>query len=379
MNAVLPGPLELLVIQPTPFCNIDCAYCYLPDRQSRKRISPEVLEQTFQNVFASGLVEDTFTVIWHAGEPLVLPPSFYAEAVGLIARHNHRGVRVQHSFQTNATLLDAQWCAFIKANDVRVGVSVDGPAFLHDRYRRTRRGQGTHARVMRGIRLLREHGIPFHVITVLTRDSLDYPDELYEFYRGNGIDAVGFNVEEVEGPHRRSSLEGDDTPARFRCFLDRFYDLASAPEYPLWVREFAGVIGLIALGGAGESVLTHESRPLAIINVDCDGNFSTFSPELLGVQSDRYGDFAIGRVQQDSFRAVIETAHFRAVRDDILAGVRRCQETCSYFRFCGGGAPANKYFENGTFDSTETMFCRLARQALLDVVLDKLERRAARG
>jgi uncharacterized protein len=60
---------------------------------------------------------------------------------------------------------------------------------------------------------------------------------------------------------------------------------------------------------------------------------------------------------------------------DIAAGIERCRRTCPYFAFCGGGAPANKYFENGSFDSTETLFCRLSKQAVLDVVLDKLERR----
>jgi uncharacterized protein len=380
MDATLPdealGPLELLVIQPTPFCNLDCSYCYLPSRQSRKRIAPEVLDQTFHRVFTSGLLDRTFTVIWHAGEPLVLPPSFYEEALTVIARHNQAGIDVQHSFQTNATLIDPAWCAFIKASGVRVGVSVDGPAFLHDRHRKTRRGGGTHARVMRGIALLREHGIGFHVITVLTRDSLDYPDELYEFYREHGIGYVGFNVEEVEGPHQHSSLQGEDVGAKYRRFLDRFYDLACSGEHPLRVREFAGAIGMIAAGGTGP-VVSHENRPLAIINVDCDGNFSTFSPELLGAKSPRHGDFVIGRVQTDSFRDAARTAKARAIAAEVAAGVRRCRQTCPYFDFCGGGAPANKHFENGTFDSTETMFCRLSRQAVMDVVLDKLERRAA--
>jgi uncharacterized protein len=338
-------------------------------------MTQEVLAQTFENVFSSGLVEETFTVIWHAGEPLVLPPRFYEDAIALIAQHNRQAVRVQHSFQTNATLLDEEWCAFIRAHDVRVGVSIDGPAFLHDRHRRTRRGEGTHAQVLAGIRQLQKHDIPFHVITVLTRESLDYPDELYEFYRDNGMDAVGFNVEEIEGPHRHSSLLGDDTPARYRRFLDRFYDLAAGSS--LLVRELAGALGLLAAGDPHRSVETHETRPLAIINVDCDGNFSTFSPELLGIPSERYGGFTIGRVQSSSFRAATQTPRFQAIHADIQAGIQQCRQVCPYFKFCGGGAPANKYFENGSFDSTETLFCRLTRQAVLDVVLDKLERRAA--
>lgn len=77
----------------------------------------------------------------------------------------------------------------------------------------------------------------------------------------------------------------------------------------------------------------------------------------------------------DSFAVAAESPRFAAMYRDIAAGVHRCQVVCSYFRYCGGGAPVNKYYENGTFDSTETLFCRLQRQAMLDVVLEKLQPR----
>src|SRR5262245_10027159 len=189
------GPLELLVLQPTPFCNINCSYCYLPDRQSTRRMSPDTLDQTFRWVFDSGLAREPFVLLWHAGEPLVLPVSFYETAADLLRRRNVAAVPVLQSFQTNATLIDARWCAFLRRPDVPLGVSVDGPDFLHDRHRRTRRGGGTFDRVLRGIHLLHAHGIPFEVITVLTADSLGYPDELFDFYQVNGIGSVGFNVE----------------------------------------------------------------------------------------------------------------------------------------------------------------------------------------
>src|SRR6185295_2965033 len=95
----LPGPLELLVLQPTPFCNINCSYCYLPDRQSTRHMSLETLEQTFAWVFAGGLARDPFTLLWHAGEPLVVPRDFYEQAMGLLARHNREDVPINHSLQ----------------------------------------------------------------------------------------------------------------------------------------------------------------------------------------------------------------------------------------------------------------------------------------
>src|SRR4051794_23563236 len=123
------GPLELLVIQPTPFCNIDCTYCYLPDRQNARKMSLEALEATFDWVFSSGLVRQPFTLLWHAGEPMVLPPAFYEQAAELLAKHDPGGEVVTQSMQTNATLVSPEWCELILRLGIQVGVSVDGPAF----------------------------------------------------------------------------------------------------------------------------------------------------------------------------------------------------------------------------------------------------------
>src|SRR5262245_59967679 len=232
------GPLELLVLAPTPFCNLNCSYRYLPDRQSTKKMSPGTLRQALDWVFSSGLAREPFSLLWHAGEPLVMPVDFYEEATALLGRANRGGVRVDHSFQTNATLIDRRWCDFFLRHNVHLGVSVDGPDFLHDRYRRTRQGAGTLDRVLRGIRQLGEHQVPFFALTVLTAESLAYPDELFDFHRTNEIGSIGFNVEEIEGPHITSSLLGAGMRERFRRFFRRFLELACSADPPLVVREF---------------------------------------------------------------------------------------------------------------------------------------------
>jgi uncharacterized protein len=375
-DAGLPGPLELLVVQPTPFCNINCSYCYLPDRQSTKRMSPQTLEQTFDWVFSSGLVREPFTLLWHAGEPLVVPRAFYQTAIDLLERYNSRPVEIHHALQTNATLIDDDWCRFFVEHDVHPGVSVDGPAFLHDRHRRTRGGKGTLERVLRGMHLLHEHDVPFYVISVLTAESLLYPDELFDFYCEHGIATVAFNVEEIEGPNTTSSLLGVEMRERFRCFFNRFMDLALAADPPLAVREFDTSACALLGPRFGPGSRTQENRPWAIVNVDCEGNFSTYSPELLGISSPRHGSFALGHVARDSLESVLAQERFGRLEDEVRTGVERCEQTCAYFPFCGGGAPANKFFETGTFASTETLFCRLHKQVCLDVTLARLEQGA---
>jgi uncharacterized protein len=368
------GPLELLVIQPTPFCNINCSYCYLPDRQNTRKMSLQTLERTFDWVFSSGLVQQPFTLLWHAGEPMVMPPAFYDRAAELLARYDRDGALVTQSLQTNATLIDAEWCALIRRLKIHIGVSVDGPAFLHDRRRRTRQGAGTLDRVLAGIRCLREHDIPLHVITVLTADSLAYPDELFDFYLDNDLTDIAFNVEEIEGPHTSSSLLGRQVPERFRRFLSRFLDLALTADPPLRVREYECSAGAILGTRLGRGDRVQENRPFAIVNVGCDGDFSTYSPELLGLSTPRHGSFALGNIATDSLASVLSSPRFLALEEEIVRGIEMCRQECRYYGFCGGGPPGNKFFENGTFASTETLFCRLHKQACLDVSLDRLER-----
>jgi uncharacterized protein len=355
------GPLELLIIQPTPFCNLDCDYCYLPDRKNREQIAPDTLRAILRWTAESGLVRSKFTVVWHAGEPLVMPPGFYREAGSLLRDQFPVDVLPVQNIQTNATLLTPEWCETIRDEKILLGVSVDGPAFLHDRHRKTRSGSGTWSKVVRGIQLLNEAAIPFHVITVLTADSLDYPDELFDFYLENNIRQLAFNIEEIEGPHQISSMRERHAESRLRRFLDRFYDLIKDSGECFSIREFDSAVGGVLRGGETASSGSQQSSPFRIVSADCRGNLSTFSPELLGIPGKQYGTFTFGNVATQRLEDILSMPHFKAIAADIAAGVRKCETECPYFGFCGGGAPGNKFFENGTFDSTETMFCQLER------------------
>src|ERR1700726_454908 len=117
-----PRPsIEMLVLQSTPFCNLDCSYCYLPDRASKQEMSPATLERTFERVFTSPFVSEHLTVLWHAGEPLVPGVAYYENAFAIIDRLKPQSLTISHSIQTNATLLNRQWMDFFRAHGVRVG------------------------------------------------------------------------------------------------------------------------------------------------------------------------------------------------------------------------------------------------------------------
>jgi uncharacterized protein len=370
--------ISLLVLQPSPFCNINCDYCYLPDRTSKKRMSMQVIAATIKKVYASELVFGPLTVIWHAGEPLVLPISYYEQAFEEIRRHAPAGAVIRHCFQSNGTLLNEAWCRFIKTHNVSIGLSIDGPAFIHDAHRKTRSGRGTHDAAMRGLRQLQAHDIPFHVICVITMLSLGHAEEIYRFFVELGVSQLGFNIEEIEAENRSSSLNLSSLTAEsIHAFMATVFDLQKTDGGRTRNREFDAALAKIesqkSLRSFDFPYFNEQVRPFGIVSVDCDGNYSTYSPELLGMSLPKYGSFSFGNIIESDFVDAVETSKFRSVFEDIQIGIKLCRDSCAYYGYCGGGAPANKYYENGSFATGETMYCRYSVKLPFDIVLNDLE------
>lgn len=371
----MSNKVGLVVIQPTPFCNIDCRYCYLPDRTSTKKIGLETLERIFSLLFSSRFVSGEISVVWHTGEPMVLPISFYRQAFDIAERLRGTDAKVKNSFQTNGTLITQEWCDFINESGLKIGVSVDGPQFIHDRNRKDRLGRGTFEKVRRGLELLTENGISFSAIAVLTDFSLDYPEEIFNFFTELGVESVGFNTEDKEVANTASSLEREDAVSRYSAFLERVIAVRERSGKKIWIREVDTTIRHILRGKL--PLQSMENAPGAILNFDCDGNVSTFSPELLTASHPRFGNFSFGNVwAMASLEEILHSQKFLAVNSEIKKGVSLCKEQCDYFALCGGGAPSNKLSENGAFDTTETLSCRLRIKTTAAVVLDYLERRS---
>jgi uncharacterized protein len=366
----------LLVLQATPFCNINCAYCYLPNRDSRHRMTTEAVGVIAKKIFDyfSPLPPDV-SIVWHAGEPLAAPVAWYRAAFAEIARNLSQATTVRYSFQTNATLLNAEWVELIKEHQIRVGISLDGPREIHDANRRTRAGKGTFDAVMRGVKLLQEAGEQPHVIAVLTKPSLEDPDAMFWFFVDNGIAEIGFNIDEIEAENKSSTLTDVEAPERFIRFFTRLIELNEAQGCPLTIRELQQSVRLI-LSRPPDFVAT-ESDPFAIMSVDDLGNCSTFSPELLGMENAEWDNFTIGNLLTDDLETMLQGERYLRLSDAVSRGVENCRATCEYFQVCGGGAPSNKFYELGTFEGTETLHCRLMKKAMTEISLAYLSARYA--
>ncbi|MEZ5729750.1 MAG: cyclophane-forming radical SAM/SPASM peptide maturase GrrM/OscB [Burkholderiaceae bacterium] len=372
----MPTPkVSLLVVQATPFCNIECKYCYLPDRRSKKKLDSETCAKIFRRIFESGWYGDELTVVWHAGEPMVVSPRVYEEFFEQIDLLTPGGLEICHSFQTNGTLIDDSWCDLISRRNIRIGVSIDGPKAIHDSNRLDRLGRGTFDLVRRGIEKLKSRNIRFSTISVLTRAALQNPTGMFDFFRELDPVAVCFNIEEIEGLNATSTLASDGVYEECNAFFRKFWHLMSKNCVKFSVREFEDAIGSVVRPDDAP-VFNTQSEPFSILSVDCDGNFSTFSPEFIGLRHEKYGDFSFGRLGDVTLESGLGHPIFLGLSEDIKSGVEACRTTCPYFSVCGGGAPINKLAENGSLNSTETMFCKLTKMLLTDIAVDFLDSEA---
>lgn len=372
------GPIELLVFQGTPFCNIDCKYCYLPNRLDKSRITLEVIEKTMDRILEASLLSESLTVLWHAGEPLVLPIAFYEDAFRLIRSKIPKNVKVTQNIQTNLTLLNQEWCDFFIRHDVDLGISLDGPKFLHDQSRVQRNGKGTYDQVLQGIELLKKNNIPIRVICVVSKNSAMFPEEIYDFFHSIGVSWLGFNIDEIESANKVSSYSDSyDCEEIMYNFYSKILERHKEKGKPFAIREINEQYNRIKYAPISDEdeVGSNLLKPFAIVTVSTKGDFTTFCPEMLNInESERYGSLILGNVFNHSFSEVMKGEKFTRIYDDIKAGIDLCKRTCEYFGACRGGAPSNKLSERGSFAISDTIYCKYTIKMPLEIVItDVLE------
>lgn len=251
-------------------CNLDCGYCYyLPTQQVFDRHEHRMTLRTLEDVFASVLprFHDDVTIAWQGGEPTLAGLDFFHKAIEFQEKYRRPSQRVHHALQTNGTLLTDDWCRFLKEHGFLIGLSVDGPARLHDRYRLDRRGRGSFDTVERGLKLLQKHAVEYNVLCVINDVNVHHPDEVLAFLLNCGARWVQFipAIEWVKaagaGPGGRNELAPfSPKPGDFGRFLCRTFDLwHDRYRQRVSIRDFDAVLNRLVLG----------QMPLCILDGAC--------------------------------------------------------------------------------------------------------------
>lgn len=389
------GPLALVVLQGTPFCNLNCGYCYLSEasRRQRTQMPLQVVETVFSRILSSGLVGASLQVSWHSGEPLVLKPHYYAEAIAAILSLRDRYLPaccdIRFDIQTNGTLIDQDWCDFFKthASVLNIGISCDGPAEMHDRYRVNWAGRPSHAQVVRGMDLMRANGLLFDAIAVVSPQALDAPEAFVAFFARyrDAIREFHFNLFDEFGIDLSQEAAIAEHAARYARFLRRVLAAYGSAVAPPTCRNFSAFYDMLRSSDATAAGLDARtmSRPLRSLTVDTAGNVSTFYAGLGGDEcGDLYGDgrgLLVGNLLHDELQQIATSAKLQRMQQDFERSHRACEAACDYHGLCSGGYNLVKFKRFGHFDASETPECRIHVKTFADTLLDDMARHGAAG
>lgn len=372
------GPISEIVIQGNNFCNLNCSYCYLSETERKKSntLSLDSIDTIFEKVFQSQYIGDSLRIYWHVGEPLTLPIHYFKQAIHQINKLNEaHGISLKHGISTNGTLITQEWCDFFKEyeDQLYVSFSCDGP--LHDVYRKDWHGKGTLEKTLEGFRLFHANNLPIKVLATVTPESMEDPQGFLEFFLDHSVTSIGLNPIEKLAANQNNILDQSSYEKKYTQFLEYLLNALTNCSKPIQIREFHTFYEILFKYQSMDyaTLLDAQSTPLKMLHIDHDGNFTTFSPQLLGMTSKEYGEnFLLGNLLTDNLDSAINTKKFQQIYSDIQVGIKACQNTCDYFQVCGGGSPANKYSETGTFHATETTHCKFKVQIPRGLALQKL-------
>ena len=341
-------------------CDIACDYCfYLEKRELYPRgqsfkMPDEVLARYIEQ-YVRSQPTPVVEFVWHGGEPTLLGVDFFRRVVEL--QQPYRGEKeIRNALQTNAMRLDDEWCEFFKANDFLVGVSLDGPREVHDRYRKGRHGEPTFERVMDGVRLLRKHGVEFNVLACVGKETAQRPLEVYRFFKEAGVQYIQFTpiVERAADPQtqviklwlaRPSALDRPEPNTQVTPWTvepEAYGDFLIA-IYEEWVRHDVGQVFVMNFEWALTAWLG-EPSPVCIFSRQCGRAVALeHDGSVFACDHYVYPEYRLGNVLDDDLGRMVGrsvASGFGPHKETSLP--RYCRE-CDVRDACWGGCPKHRF------------------------------------
>lgn len=343
-----------------PACNLNCEYCFylekkaLFDHDTKYRMSDDVL-RAFINGYVTSQPTPVVEFVWQGGEPTMLGIDFFEHVIEF--QKPFAGTRnIVNSLQTNGTLLTDEWCMFLKKNHFLVGISIDGPKDIHDRYRRDRNGNGSFDRAMNGLELLKKHEVEYNVLACVARDTARSPLDIYQFFKNEGIEYIQFTpvIERIASP----SGHGPKLRLAGPASLDMSEPSPEITEWSVIPEQYGDF--LIAIY---EEWIRHDVGKHFIMNFEWALNAWIGNPSPICVHADRcgysviiehngdvyacdhcvYPEYRLGNITSDTFPAMIERSRrmeFGITKETLLP--RWCRE-CDVLAACRGGCPKDRF------------------------------------
>ena len=348
-------PLNSVLIKPAgPDCNLDCTYCFYLRKAGlftdtvKHRMSDEIQEELIRQVMQQSGQSVSFA--WQGGEPTLMGLPFYERAIELEKKYG-RGQTVGNGLQTNGILLNKDWARFLRKYDWLVGLSLDGPEHIHNRYRLDSGGHGTHRRVEDNTRMLLDNDVATNALCCLTDYSVQFPDELYNYFKELGLTWMQFIPVVETDPHDPSRAASYSVTAEaYGAFLKRVFDLWWADfrngQPTTSVRHYESVFYSYVGMQAPECTMMKECGPYVVV----EHNGNVYSCDFFVEPK-----WKLGNIMSHRISAMLNSKQqfsFGAAKAVLPGECRKCQ----WLTKCYGGCTKDRIKDPA--DNRKPRFCK---------------------
>ena len=362
--SLIPSTISLLIKPAGPDCNLRCTYCFYRQKSGMFPGVKEhrMKESTLERLIVQGLEagRDLAQFSWQGGEPTLMGLDFFRRVVDIQGAHIGPGQVVTNALQTNATLLDRKWAELLREYNFLVGVSLDGPAGLHDHYRRDEKKVGSHARVIQNMRMLLEEGVEVNILTLVNDRNVREPDRVYDFLLETGVKHFQFVPCVEPGPSGTPAFYSI-SPEDYGSFLCRLFDRWMDSPMDISIRDF------------DDLMMTYQGQPpnTCIVQPRCGGYFLVeHNGDVFPCDFFVLPKWKLGNVNETPLSELRASAKLAEFGDQKAALSDECRE-CAWLRFCYGGCLKHRTVLGGSF-SDPTYFCR-AYKKLFEHAVSELQ------
>lgn len=360
-------PLYVMLKPAGAMCNLACEYCYYLEKSHMYNESPKTLmSDSLLEHFVKQYIESQTTpnvlFLWHGGETMMRPLSFYQKALELQKKYA-RGRTIDNAFQTNGTMLTDEWCRFFKENNWLVGVSIDGPKEVHNAYRQNRLGQPSFDQVMRGINLLNKHGVMWNAMAVVNDLNVKHPQEFYRFFKSIGCRYIQFTPiverldEHEDGRHLATPDQKDCSLAHFSVTPEDWGDFLCS-IFDEWVRNDVGQY-FIQIFDATLANWVGVDPGLCTMARSCGhAGVMEFNGDVYSCDHFVFPEYKLGNIRQNTLLEMMYSERqleFGRKKQGSLPG--QCRK-CDYLFACNGGCPKDRFAQTVDGEPNLNYLCK---------------------
>ncbi len=370
-------PFHVLAKPTGPKCNLECEYCfykekedniYLENRKANSLNMSEALlrEYVAQYIKSQSSVEGPIiNFLWQGGEPTMRGISFYRLAVQLQKELCPADKTIHNHFQTNGILINENWAKFFAEHDFLIGISIDGPQFIHDMYRKTLSGGGSYNKVIEGLNWLKKYKVAFNTMTVVGRHNEKLGLEVYQSLKALGSDNMQFIPLVERFDESQNQLSGpiqDEEQKRYKVtpwsVSRQGYGHFMNAVFDEWIKHDVGAIS-VQLIDVQLDVWLGRPSSLCIYRKNCgSGVVMEHNGDVYSCDHFVYDKYKLGNMHEDSLDTLALSHQQQKFGEDKYDSLPNECLSCDYQKACYGGCPKHRFTATKTAETGLNYLCQ---------------------